>query len=39
MTTQFQEIIDVYSGNNTKPINILCGQNADLPNVRGMWYV
>jgi hypothetical protein len=26
----FNEIIDVYSKNHTKPTNTLCGQNADL---------
>jgi hypothetical protein len=26
----FKEIIAVYSENHTKPINTLCGQNADL---------
>jgi hypothetical protein len=26
----FREIIAVYSENHTKPINTLCGQNAEL---------
>jgi hypothetical protein len=26
----FMEIIAAYSGNHTKPINMLCGQNAEL---------
>jgi hypothetical protein len=28
----FMEIITVYSGGQTKPINLLCRQNADLLN-------
>jgi uracil DNA glycosylase len=28
--TLFEEVIAVYSENHTKPINILCGQNAKL---------
>jgi hypothetical protein len=27
--TLFKEVIAVYSENHTKPINVLCGQNAD----------
>jgi hypothetical protein len=30
----FREIITVYSGNHAKPINTLCGQNAELLNVK-----
>jgi hypothetical protein len=30
----FEEIITVYSENNTKPINTLYGQNAELQNVK-----
>jgi hypothetical protein len=30
----FMEIIAVYFENHTKPINILCEQNADLLNVK-----
>jgi hypothetical protein len=30
----FREIIAFYFENHTKPINILCGQNADLLNVK-----
>jgi hypothetical protein len=35
--TLFREIIAVYSENNTKHINTLCGQNAVLLNAR--WYI
>jgi hypothetical protein len=27
---RFKEIIRVYSDNHTKPVNTLCGQNAEL---------
>jgi hypothetical protein len=30
----FKEIIAVYHENHTKPINTLCGQNAELLNVK-----
>jgi hypothetical protein len=30
----FREIIAAYSENYTKPINKLCGQNAELMNVK-----
>jgi hypothetical protein len=30
----FREIIPVYSENHMKPINTLCGQNAELLNVK-----
>jgi hypothetical protein len=30
----FRKIIAVYSENQTKPINALCGQNAELLNVK-----
>jgi hypothetical protein len=30
----FREIIAVYSGNLMKPMNLLCGQNAELLNVK-----
>jgi hypothetical protein len=30
----FKEIIAVYSENRTEPINALCGQNADLVNIK-----
>jgi hypothetical protein len=30
----FEKIIDADSGNHTKPINILCGQNANILNVK-----
>jgi hypothetical protein len=30
----FREIIAVYSENGMKPINTLCGQNAELLNVK-----
>jgi hypothetical protein len=30
----FREIITVYSKNRIKPINALCGQNADFVNVK-----
>jgi hypothetical protein len=30
----FREIIAVYSENHTKPINTLCGQNAELLDVK-----
>jgi hypothetical protein len=29
-----KEIICVYSGNHTKPLNALCGQNAELLTVK-----
>jgi hypothetical protein len=29
----FTEIITVYSENHMKPINMLCGQNAELLNI------
>jgi hypothetical protein len=36
----FREIIAVYSENNAKPINTLCGHNAELLNVNsgGTWF-
>jgi hypothetical protein len=30
----FREIIIVYSVNHTTPINLLCGKNAELLNVK-----
>jgi hypothetical protein len=30
----FKKIIAVYSENHTKPINTLCGQSAELLNVK-----
>jgi hypothetical protein len=30
----FKEIIDAYSENHTKPINVLSGQNVGLVNVK-----
>jgi hypothetical protein len=30
----FTEIIAVYSNNHTEPIDTLCGQNAELLNVK-----
>jgi hypothetical protein len=32
--TLFKEIITVYSKNQMKPINTLCGQNAEILNVK-----
>jgi uncharacterized membrane protein (DUF373 family) len=35
-----REIIAVYSENHMKPINTLCGQNADLLNVKvSEWFI
>jgi hypothetical protein len=33
--TLFEEIIAVYNENHTKPINTLCGQNAEILIVKG----
>jgi hypothetical protein len=35
----FTEIIVVYTEKETKPIYTLCGQNAELLNVKAVWYI
>jgi hypothetical protein len=34
LSVQFQEIIAVYSENHMKPINMLCGQNVRVSDVK-----
>jgi hypothetical protein len=34
----FREMIVIYSDNGMKPINTLCGQNAELPNIKASNY-
>jgi hypothetical protein len=35
----FREIIAVYSKNCTKPLNTLCGQNAEVVNVKHVVHI